>query len=190
MECILMSDNKDIHNKIIRSLCKELLLPLGVIQKGNSRVYLDDNGFYLTMIEFQPSAWGKGTYLNAGVHFLWNTYEYLSFDAYIGKSIRVNNFIQFRNDEQFEEKMRGLIAIAIDRVLFYRDIRNVRNAILNMHSDNSGINRSMFLALHGELNDDTLSQELVIDRIQQKRHILREKAVTRKLPWNEKFDKK
>lgn len=40
-------------NKIIRKLCKEIF-PSSVFQKGNSRVYFDDNGYYFTMIEFQP----------------------------------------------------------------------------------------------------------------------------------------
>ena len=40
-------------NKIIKKLCKEIF-PSDVFQKGNSRVYLDDNGYYFTVIEFQP----------------------------------------------------------------------------------------------------------------------------------------
>ena len=72
------------HNEIIRDLCREQLLSLEMFQKGRSRVFLDDNGYYLTVVEFQPSAWGKGSYLNVGLHFLWNTWEHISFDAVAG----------------------------------------------------------------------------------------------------------
>ena len=34
----------DTPNQIIKQLCKDILLPLGVFQKGTSRTYIDDNG--------------------------------------------------------------------------------------------------------------------------------------------------
>lgn len=37
---------KDIVDDIIKQLCKDILLPLGVFQKGNSRTYIDDNCYY------------------------------------------------------------------------------------------------------------------------------------------------
>ena len=66
-----MEDN-NIHSKIINQVCREVLIPLGVFQKGASRLYLDDNDYFFTVIEFQPSTWSKGTYLNIGLTFLWN----------------------------------------------------------------------------------------------------------------------
>lgn len=47
-----MGQNNSI-NRIIKKLCNEIF-PCEVFQKGNSRVYLDDNGYFFTMIEFQP----------------------------------------------------------------------------------------------------------------------------------------
>ena len=32
------------HDQIIKQLCKDTLLPLGVFQKGTSRIYIGDNG--------------------------------------------------------------------------------------------------------------------------------------------------
>lgn len=66
-----MEDN-NIHSKIINQVCREVLIPLGVFQKGASRLYLDDNDYFFTVIEFQPSTWSNGTYLNIGLTFLWN----------------------------------------------------------------------------------------------------------------------
>ena len=67
-----MEDN-NIHSKIINQVCREVLIPLGVFQKGASRLYLDDNDYFFTVIEFQPSTWSNGTYLNIGLTFFTNT---------------------------------------------------------------------------------------------------------------------
>ena len=42
----------DPHDQIIKKLCKDILLALGVFQKGTSRIYIDDNGYFFTVIEF------------------------------------------------------------------------------------------------------------------------------------------
>ncbi len=75
-------EDKNIHSKIIKQVCKEILIPLGVFQKGSSRLYLDDNDYFFTVVEFQPSSWDKGTYLNIGLTFLWdyNQSDVLYFD--------------------------------------------------------------------------------------------------------------
>lgn len=65
-------EDKKIHSNIIKQVCKEILIPLGVFQKGTSRLYLDDNDYFFTVIEFQPSSWSNGTYLNIGLTFLWD----------------------------------------------------------------------------------------------------------------------
>ena len=41
---------KNIHSKIIKQVCKEILIPLGVFQKGTSRLYLDDNDYFFTVV--------------------------------------------------------------------------------------------------------------------------------------------
>ena len=47
--------------------------------------YIDDNGYFLTILEFQPSAYAKGIYLNVALHFLWNGREVLSLDFPFGR---------------------------------------------------------------------------------------------------------
>ena len=59
------------HAKIINAVAKKALAPHGFFRKGSSRIWLQDNGWYLTMVEFQPSGFSKGTYLNVAMHFLW-----------------------------------------------------------------------------------------------------------------------
>ena len=60
------------HTKIINAVAKQILAPKGFFQQGRSRVWLQDNGWFLTVVEFQPSGFTKGTYVNVAMHFLWN----------------------------------------------------------------------------------------------------------------------
>ena len=83
------------HNKIIRKAARTVLGPMGLIQKGQSRTWIDDNGWYFTVVEFQPSAYGKGSYLNVGIHFLWSKHDYLGYS--IGG--REDGFVEFDGDE-------------------------------------------------------------------------------------------
>ena len=110
------------HNKIIKEVCRDILLPLGVFQKGSSRTYIDDNGYFFTVIEFQPSAYAKGTYLNVAVHFLWNEQEYLSYDFAVGLNPRIKNFVEYQDDEQFTRDVTKYVQEAAAQVLFYRNL--------------------------------------------------------------------
>ena len=69
--------NEQNHNKIIMKAAREVLAPNGLLQKGQSRIWLDDNGWFFAVVEFQPSGWEKGTFLNVGMHYLWANKEYL-----------------------------------------------------------------------------------------------------------------
>ena len=60
------------HSKIIARVAKETLAPLGLFQKGSSRTWTDDHGWWIVVIEFQPSGFGKGSYLNVGAMWLWH----------------------------------------------------------------------------------------------------------------------
>jgi hypothetical protein len=50
----------DEHGRIIATAAKETLGPLGFYRKGRSRVWLCDHGFWLGVVEFQPSGFAKG----------------------------------------------------------------------------------------------------------------------------------
>ena len=104
------------HTKIINRLAKQKLAPLGIIQKGRSRTWLDDNQWWLTVIEFQPSSGGKGTYLNVGVNWLWHVKDYLSFDY----GYREHDFVEYKDDEQFTEAAEKIVGVAMHQVGHYR----------------------------------------------------------------------
>jgi len=61
-------ENTD-YNKIIKKVASKAFKEYGIKQKGQSRLFIDDNGWFIIIIEFQPSKFGNGTYLNIGINF-------------------------------------------------------------------------------------------------------------------------
>jgi hypothetical protein len=94
------------HNKLIAKLAKQVLLPAGLKRKGQSRSYYDDNGWWSTKVEFQPSGFSKGSYLNVGVS--WLLYEDDSWGFDIG--YRENEFSSAENEAEFTT---GIFEMAI-----------------------------------------------------------------------------
>jgi hypothetical protein len=83
------------HGKLIAAAAKAALLPLGCRRKGQSRVWFCDESFWCISIEFQPSAWSKGTYFNV-------TPVWLFLKSWGGEAAhRVGDFIQFESASQF-----------------------------------------------------------------------------------------
>ena len=100
------------HNKIIKKIANERLKPFGIFQKGQSRTFLYDKGWFTIVIEFQPSSWSKGTYLNVGVDFNFYPRDYFAF-AY---GSRETKFEAFRDEEQFNIVVNKLCDLTIKRV--------------------------------------------------------------------------
>ena len=123
-------EDKNIHSKIIKQVCKEILIPLGVFQKGNSRLYLDDNDYFFTVVEFQPSNWDRGTYLNIGLTFLWdyNQSDVLYFTFSRQPAARYGKFVEYKNETQFRKEIISLVNIAKEEILFYRKLRDIEFA--------------------------------------------------------------
>lgn len=105
------------HSRLITAAARTHLRPLGCVQKGRSRIWLDDQGWWLGVVEFQPSSWSKGSYLNVGACFLWNEKDYLSFDA----GHRVEGFHEFTSDAQFAAAATFLAERAGQEVLALRE---------------------------------------------------------------------
>nr|WP_298123028.1 hypothetical protein [uncultured Pseudoxanthomonas sp.] len=103
--------------RLINAAAKSVLKPLGCIQKGRSRIWLDDQSFWVGVIEFQPSAWGRGSYLNVGACWLWYEKDYVSFDA---GEYRVESFQPYESDEQFAAVAQALVERAAKEVVDLR----------------------------------------------------------------------
>lgn len=85
------------HDRIIADAAKAALGPLGFKRKGRSRTWLADHSWWLTVVEFQPSAWSKGSYLNVAAHWLWSELGSLSFDF----GGRITEHVEYVTDDQF-----------------------------------------------------------------------------------------
>lgn len=107
---------KQQHSKIIDKVARALLAPEGVRQKGRSRVWLDDHGYWLVVIEFQPSSWSRGSYLNVGCMWLFYPQDYIAFH----EGYREKSFVEYRDDAQFEESAVSLVIAALDKIRDYR----------------------------------------------------------------------
>jgi hypothetical protein len=77
-DCNAMAQTNE-HGRIIAAAAKAALLPLGCKRKGQSRLWYSDQRFWVITVEFQPSGWSKGCYLNVGVKWLWNLGRGLDF---------------------------------------------------------------------------------------------------------------
>jgi hypothetical protein len=110
-----MRSTSSRHGHLIVETARASLKPIGLTQRGRSRVWFADEGWWLAIVEFQPSAFAKGTYLNVAAMWLWRVRDHFSFDV----SERVDGFIP--DDEAFGDGVRALAATAAERVTGLRD---------------------------------------------------------------------
>lgn len=101
------------HNAVITAQARHMLKPLGLVRKGTSRVWIDDHGWWTIQVEFQPSSWSKGSYLNIGVN--WLLYEGSAGAFNIGSRVDVP-FIEATGSERFEQDAHDLALRARDEV--------------------------------------------------------------------------
>jgi hypothetical protein len=87
------------HGRLITAAAKRVLAPLTLKQKGRSRLWRADQRFWIINVEFQPSGWSRGSYLNVGAVWLWLGFlvEHRLYDY----GDRINGFIQFEDAAQF-----------------------------------------------------------------------------------------
>ena len=104
-----MPQKDDIQSVLITSAAARILRPFGLTQKGRSHTWIADQGWWLIVVEFQPS----GTYLNVGCMWLWRVKPYFSFDVFQG-------FHKFSSGLQFGDVAEQLATSAREKVIDYR----------------------------------------------------------------------
>ena len=118
-------------NKQLTRAARDILEPAGLLQRGRSRTWLDDSGWWLCVVEFQPSSWSKGSYLNVGCCWLWIVKDYFSFD----EGDRVEPFVEFQDTSQFEKAARELSTRALSEVQRYRALFPRPSAVARYYSN-------------------------------------------------------
>lgn len=113
------------HNHEIALAARRVLAPLGCVRKGRSRIWLDDHGWWIGVIEFQPSGFSKGSYLNVAACYLWKPAQpepFLSFDTLFG----TRPWRDATEGESFADKATELALAARDSLNDMREqCRNV-----------------------------------------------------------------
>jgi hypothetical protein len=111
-----MGQEGRVHSKLLTIAARSILRPMGLVQKGRSRIWLDDRQWWVCVVEFQPSSWSRGSYLNVGCMWLWLVKDYVSFDL----GHRVEHFHEFQDEQQFKTESMDLAARAAREVTRYR----------------------------------------------------------------------
>ncbi len=93
---------------------------MGLVQRGRSRLWIDDQGWWLINVEFQPSSWSRGSYLNVGVQWLWHRSPTFSFE--FGNRVAEAGFMPFETPEEFDQAANRLAALAAEKVYAYRSL--------------------------------------------------------------------
>ncbi len=139
------------HNKLLKKVVKEQLKPFGIFQKGQSRTFLYDKGWSTIIIEFQPSSYSKGTFLNVGLDFNFYPRNYFAF----GYGYRENGFEQFDNEKQFTDLTINLCELAIKKVKELDEkFLNIPKALSTLNKEDSNDTWRLFdKAILNVLND-------------------------------------
>lgn len=133
------------HNKIINAAARTKLRPLGLQQKGRSRVWHDDRRWYGIMVEFQPSQIPKFSYLNVGISWFWYPREHWSFD----QGNREPDSAEFHGEAQFQKDLEYLADQAVEAVHRYRDpYASLRDAYRNVRIHQAGLRPGGWPDLH------------------------------------------
>ena len=158
------------HDLIIKQAAKSILAPIGMFQKGQSRVWLDDNSWFITQVEFQPSGLSRGSFLNVGVGFLWGNTVNDNDNLNINLGWREKGFIEYSNSEEFYSKMLEYAEYAKNKVLYYRSFINVNFAIQEIisHKYISPVSKYWDLAMIHFFNGNTnRGREYLLETLNQ-----------------------
>lgn len=121
------------HNKIIKTTVKRILEPEHLFQIGSSRNWVDDNGYFVILAAFQPSAYyGKTVSLEVGIEFLWETTadlnDTLGFAFQYRERVRPS-YIEYKGDDNaFEIGVENIAKAALERVKQYRKFSDISYA--------------------------------------------------------------
>jgi|HubBroStandDraft_1064217.scaffolds.fasta_scaffold30795_2 hypothetical protein len=127
-----MNEKSNVHSRLLEKAAREILSPLGLRQKGRSRIWLDDRVWWIGIVEFQPSEFSKGSYLNVGCMWLWHIHSHIAYS----RIDRIEEFQRYESEAQFGPVAESLAHQAKDAIERYRkefkDIKAVRESYLRM----------------------------------------------------------
>jgi len=103
---------------------------MGLNQRGRSRIWLDDRFWWIGVVEFQPSGFSKGSYLNVGCMWLWHVHSHIAYS----QIERIESFHRYESEDQFKPIAMSFATQAKDAIEQYRkqfkEIQAVRRQYL------------------------------------------------------------
>ena len=150
-----MIDDKNIHSKLLNEAAKRGLKPLGLVQKGRSRTWLDDRNWFVIVVDFEPSSWSRGSYLSVSCNWLWMVKSSFSSDEG-GRLAPFEFFTGFHDVTQFAVASEKMAQAAAKEVVRYRSffpsVRSVCDYYLPQSSENiwTNFHAAIACALSGE----------------------------------------
>ncbi|WP_328908138.1 hypothetical protein OG230_00640 [Streptomyces sp. NBC_00234] len=118
-------------SRLVTAAARQHLRPLGLRQRGRSRLWLDDHGWWLGVVDFFSPQWSQGSGLTVGVMWLWQDVGHVTFHVHE----RVEASQEFRHEKQFAGVVERLAHDAEERVGEFRnrfaDLDAVARALLS-----------------------------------------------------------
>ncbi|MFI6646696.1 hypothetical protein ACIBI8_03590 [Streptomyces sp. NPDC050529] len=84
-------------SQLVAAAARTRLRPLGVRRRGQSRLWLDDHGWWLGLVEFPSPSWSQGSGLHVGAMWLWQDFDNFAFNI----SEQLSGSQDYRSDQQF-----------------------------------------------------------------------------------------
>lgn len=117
------------HNKLLKQAARAVLKPAGLFQRGSSRTWADDNGWFFTVVEFQGSWCDRGSFLNVGLWYLWNEGVTLIPSDGVYRNERAPGWVGWKGDpEAFVNGVTDMAQTALKLVLDYRALADPQAA--------------------------------------------------------------
>ena len=122
------------HNDLLAIAAKQVLGPLGLRRRGKSRLWIDDHGLWLLVVEFQPSGWSKGSYLNVSASWLWTGTDHLAFDVFK----RVGGFASYEVGQDFSPLANQLAELAKLEIIEQRErFKSLHHILHHLESEDA-----------------------------------------------------
>lgn len=156
---------RSAHDKLIAVAAKQGLAPLGLVCKGRSRTWIDDRGWWLVNVEFQPSSHQRGCYLNVGEQHLWVVRKHLVFEG-MERPLGPSTFTAFDGDEDaFAQSMAQVVQVAVSAVSRRRNGHGSGlEALTRLRDGDDDLNAGIAAAL---LGDDVAARLRLAGRIHE-----------------------
>ena len=150
-------------------------------------MFLHDNFWFTTLIEFQPSGYNKGTYLNIGADFNFYPRDYFAFSY----GYRDKEFIIFENEDQFENAVNTLCDLTIKRtseilsqLATYSNATHTLKKTFNPANGWQNFNLGIITALAGDqVNAKILLEKVVSGKCDYQWETDRQKFTLHLLDW-------